>query len=208
MLVLTMDPKHVIKRLRNNVFASGDTEGCIRSIKYNGDEIIWAYWRAAYDWDCIHNPEMMRIHLRLTNEYMEVSGSHLHLSSCLLPADCLDITYMCYEFRTPLFPGQLLQARQSELSVTSTQQSVNRWRHNEYSCCSHPLLFVQASHTPVVSSLTVWPYGAGCRKWEDEESFGGTVPKQWYAKFNETVAKLCEMYIYRVIFLFWNTQVF
>ena len=64
---------------------------------------------------------------------------------------------MCYEFKTPLFPDQLLQARQSDLSVTSTQQSVNRWRHNEYSCGSHPLLFVQASHTPVVKvRLVVW----------------------------------------------------
>ena len=59
----------------------------------------------------------------------------------------LDITYMCYEFRTPLFPAQLLQGRQSDLSVTSIPQSVNRWRHNEYSWCTHPLLFVQASHT-------------------------------------------------------------
>ena len=33
----------------------------------------------------------------------------------------------------------------------------NRWPHNEYSCCSHPLLFVQASHTPVVKvRLVVW----------------------------------------------------
>ena len=69
----------------------------------------------------------------------------------------LDITYMCYEFRTPLFPAQLLQARQSDLSVTSIPQSVNRWRHNEYSWCSHPLHFVQALHTPVVKVwLVVW----------------------------------------------------
>ena len=75
----------------------------------------------------------------------------------------LDITYMCYEFRTPLFPAQLLQARQSDLSVTSAPQSVNRWRHNEYSCCSHPLLFIPASHTPVVKvRLVVWPDWAGC----------------------------------------------
>ena len=69
----------------------------------------------------------------------------------------LDITYMCYEYRTPLFPAQLLQARQSDLSVTSIPQSVNRWRHNEYSWCPHPLHFVQASNTPVVKvRLVVW----------------------------------------------------
>ena len=69
----------------------------------------------------------------------------------------LDITYMCYVFRTPLFPAQLLLARQSDLSVTSIPQSVSRWRHNEYSWCSHPLHFVQALHTPVVKvRLVVW----------------------------------------------------
>ena len=42
-------------------------------------------------------------------------------------------------------------------SVTSIPQSVNRWRHNEYSWCSHPLHFVQASRTPVVKvRLVVW----------------------------------------------------
>ena len=69
----------------------------------------------------------------------------------------LDITYMCYVFRTPLFPAQLLLARQFDLSVTSIPQSVSRWRHNEYSWCSHPLHFVQAWHTPVVKvRLVVW----------------------------------------------------
>ena len=82
----------------------------------------------------------------------KVKKTHLHLSSCLLPevllaqfslyvhkgglkpdsfhfllpADCLDITYMCYEFRTPLLPCQLKQPRRSDLGVTSTQQSVNQ----------------------------------------------------------------------------------
>ena len=85
----------------------------------------------------------------------------------------LDITYMCYEFRTPLFPAQLLQARQSDLSVTSIPQSVNWWRHNEYSCCSHPLLFVPASHTPVVKvRLVVWRSdltGQGGNHWHMRE---------------------------------------
>ena len=83
-----------------------------------------------------------------------VSSSSVQLSAT---GRLLDITYMCYEFRTPLFPAQLLQARQSDLSVTSTPQTVNRWPHNKYSCCSHPLLFVPASHTPVVKvRLVVW----------------------------------------------------
>ena len=57
----------------------------------------------------------------------------------------LDNPYMCYEFRTPLLPpppwpihSWFRLPKQSDLSVTSTLPSVNRWRHNEYSCCSHP----------------------------------------------------------------------
>ena len=50
----------------------------------------------------------------------------------------LDIMYMCYEFRTTLLPGQLRQPKRSNLNVTSTPQSVNRWRHIEFSCYLHP----------------------------------------------------------------------
>ena len=62
------------------------------------------------------------------------SSSCIQLSAI---ARLLYITHMCYEYRTPLLPGQLRQPRRSDLSVTSTLQSVNQW-HNEYSCCSHP----------------------------------------------------------------------
>ena len=59
---------------------------------------------------------------------------HLHLSSCLLPADPW-ISRMCYEYTTPppppLLPGQLRQPRQVDLSVTF-------------------LFFVQPLHTPVL----------------------------------------------------------
>ena len=55
---------------------------------------------------------------------------------CPATGRLLDITHMCYEYRTPLLPGQLRQPRQSDLRVTSTLLSINR--HNEYPCCSHP----------------------------------------------------------------------
>ena len=67
----------------------------------------------------------------------------------IYPAVChrqnLDNPYLCYVFRTPLLPpppwpihSWFRRPKQSDLSLTSTLQSVNRWRHNEYSCCSHP----------------------------------------------------------------------
>ena len=52
-----------------------------------------------------------------------LSSSSIQLSAT---GRLLDITYMCYVFRTPLFPAQLLLARQFDLSVTSIPQSVSR----------------------------------------------------------------------------------
>ena len=82
--------------------------------------------------------------------------THLHLSSCLLPADSL-ISRICAMSSEP--PSSLPNScRPDNLTwVWPPYQSVNRWRDNEYSCCSHPLHFVQASHTPVVKvRLVVW----------------------------------------------------
>ena len=42
------------------------------------------------------------------------------------------------------------QCRLSVLSVIPTLQSVNLWRHNEYSCCSHPS-FSYRLHTHLLS---------------------------------------------------------
>ena len=68
----------------------------------------------------------------------------------------LDITLMCYEYRTPLLPCQLRQPRQSDLSVTSTLQSVNWWHHDEYSCCSHPSRFYSCGAHLLSRSDKVW----------------------------------------------------
>ena len=83
-----------------------------------------------------------------------MSSSSIQLSAT---GRLLDNTSMCYEFRTPLLPGPFRQPKQSDLSVTSTLQSVNRWRHNEYSCCPHPLPLVQLWGASVVKvRLVVW----------------------------------------------------
>ena len=71
-----------------------------------------------------------------TDTALKCNDILLSFSSIQLSATgrLLDNTHMCYEYRTPLLPGQLRQTWQSDLSVTST---VDRWRHSEYSCCSH-----------------------------------------------------------------------
>ena len=102
----------------------------------------------------VHNSQVIIIFISFKALFQQNASSSIQLFAT---GRLLDITYMCYEFKTPLFPAQLLQAKQSDLSVTFIPQSVNRWRHNEYSWCLHPLHFVQASHTPVVKvRLVVW----------------------------------------------------
>ena len=113
---------------------------------FSSNNNVWTRFYAFFCW-----PFLSFVISIMTADW---SSSSIKLSAT---GRVLDITYMCYEYRTPLFPAQLLQARQSDLSVTSIPQSVNRWRHNEYSWCSHPLHFVQASNTPVVKvRLVVW----------------------------------------------------
>ena len=73
-IVFTMDAKHVLKRLRNNVLSSGDSDKCTRKLVWNNIQIIWKYWIEAYLWDVSCNPEMMRIHHRLTKEHIYVTA--------------------------------------------------------------------------------------------------------------------------------------
>ena len=49
----------------------------------------------------------------------------------------LDITYMCYDYTTPSSLANSDNPDKMTCSVTFHLLSVNRWRHNEYSCCSH-----------------------------------------------------------------------
>ena len=106
-------------------------------------------WRLRHISPCLSNNDSVKIMGRSPD-----ASSSIKFSAT---GRLLEITYMCYEYRTLLFPAQLLHARQSDMSVTSIPQSVNRRRHNEHSWCSHPLHFVQASNTPVVKvRLVVW----------------------------------------------------
>ena len=70
-LIHFIDPKHVIKRLRNMVLSSGF--GFKRLLKVKGHPVVWKHWQDVYNWDLIFNLEMMWIHHRLTNEHMHVT---------------------------------------------------------------------------------------------------------------------------------------
>ena len=67
-------------------------------------------------------------HLFLWN--MNARGSHLHLSSYLVPTDSL-ISHICAMSIRPL-------SSLANSDNPDTLHTVNRWRHNEYSCCAHP----------------------------------------------------------------------
>jgi hypothetical protein len=71
-LFLFMDYSHVLKRIRNNVLASGEHKSCTRKLTWSGKPILWFYWTQAYNWDKATNP--MRIHQRLTDAHMTVSN--------------------------------------------------------------------------------------------------------------------------------------
>ena len=48
---LIMDFSHNIKKIRNNIFASGDHKLSTRKIKLNGCFVVWIHWIHAYNWD-------------------------------------------------------------------------------------------------------------------------------------------------------------
>ena len=86
-VVLGMDVKHVIKRIRNNIFNSGVTSLCTRHLHWRGFPIIWDHWRCAFNWDITCNPEMTRLHHKLSKEHIflnTVSKMRNHLAEeCL-----------------------------------------------------------------------------------------------------------------------------
>ena len=122
--------------------------------------------------------KMVKVEVNVWYPYVSTTADlplqyHLHLSSCLLPADSW-ISRICAMSSEP--PSSLANSCRPD-NLTSTLQSVNRWRHNEYSCCSHSLLFVQASHTPVVKvRLVVW--------WSDLRGKGVTVYAVWLPRMD------------------------
>ena len=45
-IVISTEPKHVIKRLRNNILASGESANCTRLLKWKGYDIVWCHERS------------------------------------------------------------------------------------------------------------------------------------------------------------------
>ena len=118
-IVVCMEPKHVIKRIRNNVLKSGNHAYCTRTLMWKKLVIVWDHWRDAYQWDVGNNPEMMRIHHRLTSEHIEVSAPgkmRNHLAEQCLNADMLNLMV---QYQSSLSDGSHLDSTIEFLKETS-----------------------------------------------------------------------------------------
>ena len=50
-VTLLMDFSHNMKKLRNNIYSSGDTNFSKRKLQLKGEFILWVHWINAYNWD-------------------------------------------------------------------------------------------------------------------------------------------------------------
>lgn len=91
-VTMIMDYSHNIKKIRNNIYASGDHEICTRKLKLKEKYIVWAHWIEAFHWDRIHNP--VRVHQRLTNDHIfltKLSKMRNHLAEEVLDENMLHL---------------------------------------------------------------------------------------------------------------------
>jgi hypothetical protein len=70
-LFFIMDISHVIKKIRNNISKSGDSQFCKRLLKLDDKYIKWDHFKQAYMWDISTNP--FPIHHRLSQEHIYLS---------------------------------------------------------------------------------------------------------------------------------------
>lgn len=102
-----MDFSHNMKKLRNNLYSSGDHEFSTRKLKLKNKLIVWNYWIKAYNWDKNHNP--MRVHRKLTNDHIflnRISKMRNHLAEQVL--DC-DMLHLMTKYQESLKDGSHLQ---------------------------------------------------------------------------------------------------
>ena len=64
-----MDFSHNIKKIRNNIYASGDHEICKRKLKIKEKFVVWDHWINAYNWDRYDTLKMFKCdHLQMQND--------------------------------------------------------------------------------------------------------------------------------------------
>ena len=92
---------------------------------YKSNKIFFMWWQA----DFFHQSE------KCTPPPL-CHSPHLFWRHCT--GRLLDNTHMCYEYTTPFSLANSDNTDKMNWVWPCTLQSVNRWRHYEYSCCLHP----------------------------------------------------------------------
>ena len=112
-----MDYSHVIKKIRNSIYASGPSTGDRRNIIHPSGPIYWQHFRDAYTWDC--NNHYLRIHRKLTPEHLELNTSlkmRNHLAEQILNSDML---YLMRQYQKTLSDPSSVEGTVDLLCETS-----------------------------------------------------------------------------------------
>ena len=64
---MILDPSHLFKEIRNNIYKSGIQKWHTRLLVIDEKEVVWDMFRQAYEWDKQHP---LPVHQRLTNEHI------------------------------------------------------------------------------------------------------------------------------------------
>ena len=112
-----MDFSHVIKKIRNNVYASGNLDHHSRNLQHPDGMITWEMWRDAYQWDRRNN--YLPIHRKLSQEHFYLTTTlkmRNHLAEEVLNQDML---YLFQHYQQSLPDPSLLDGPISLISVAS-----------------------------------------------------------------------------------------
>ena len=90
--VYMMDPSHVFKKIRNNLYKSDTYPDSKRCILLHGKSIIWDHLKNAYTWDITSHP--FPIYHRLTDEHFHLTSDNKirnHLAEQVLISEMLHL---------------------------------------------------------------------------------------------------------------------
>ena len=126
-----MDYSHVIKKIRNSLYASGKSERHKRQVQHKLGHIYWENFVSAFQWD--YNNHYCRIHRKLTSEHFELNSSlkmRNHLAEQVLNNDML-LLLKCFQ-----------KSLQNPESLDATIDLVSH---------TAPLVEIFRSHMPITS---------------------------------------------------------
>lgn len=94
-----MNILHVLKKIRNNIYKSGEAACCKRNLKIQDKFIEWDHFKDAYLWDISSNP--FPIHHKLTQEHIYLTSENKMRN--YLAEDVLDCFHKRYRESSQLW---------------------------------------------------------------------------------------------------------